>query len=129
MENEKMSPRAKPASAAHDSVVRAVLTDARYAPWRDEALQRGYASVISLPVGVDEIVTGALTIYAAEPDAFDDEERWLLVGTAAGLGFGVSSLRMRQKAGESDAAIWRMASYDELTGLPNRCDCASFSLR
>ena len=74
----------------HMTVVRDVLNDARYAPWREEALRRGYASVISLPVRVNGIVTGALTIYAAEPEAFDDEERRLLVDTAAGLGFGIS---------------------------------------
>ena len=101
-------------------VVRDVLSDPRYAPWRDEALRRGYASVISLPVRVDGTVTGALTIYAAEADAFDDEERRLLAETAADLGFGISTLRLRQKAGEADATIRRMTYYDAPTALPNR---------
>lgn len=101
-------------------VVRDVLSDPRYAPWWDEALRHGYASVISLPVRVDGTVMGALTIYATEPDAFDDEERRLLVEIAAGLGFGISTLRARQKGGEADATIRRMGNYDELTGLPNR---------
>jgi diguanylate cyclase (GGDEF)-like protein len=106
--------------AGEPQVVREVLGDPRYALWRNEALRRGYASVISLPVRVDGTVTGALTIYAAEPDAFDDEERRLLVETAASLGFGISTLRARQRAGEADATIRHIANYDALTDLPNR---------
>lgn len=101
-------------------VMRDILSDPHYALWRDGALRRGYTSVISLPVRVDGTVTGALTIYAAQPDAFDDEEQRMFVEVAAGLGFGISTLRARQKAGVADATIGRMANYDALTGLPNR---------
>jgi GAF domain-containing protein len=106
--------------SAEPQVVRDVLNDPRYAPWRDEAYRRGYASVAALPVRVDGTVTGALTIYAAEPDAFDDEELRLLIETAADLGFGIATVRVRQKADEADATIRRMTYYDTLTGLPNR---------
>src|SRR5437016_5885190 len=56
------------------SVVRNMLTDPNVAPWREDALKRGYASAASLPLRVDQETIGVLNIRAAEPDAFDEEE-------------------------------------------------------
>jgi len=64
-------------------------------PWREEALKRGYASSIALPLRVGSRTVGALTFHAAEPDAFDDEEVKLLSGLADDLSFGIDALRTR----------------------------------
>ena len=40
-----------------------MLTDARFEPWREEALKRGYASSIALPLMADDKIFGALTIF------------------------------------------------------------------
>ncbi len=101
-------------------VVHDVQTAANYAPWREEALKRGYASVVSLPLIAEDAVIGALTICASEPDAFDNEELELLCQAAAGLGYGIGVLRTRAKAGEAEATVRRLAYYDPLTQLPNR---------
>jgi PAS domain S-box-containing protein len=70
-----------------------ILTDRSYAPWRDEAVKRGYGSSIALPLANEERVFGALNIYAPEPDAFDDEEATLLSELAADLAYGIMALR------------------------------------
>src|SRR6266581_279009 len=103
-------------------VVRDVQTAPNYSPWREEARMRGYASVASLPLSVDGKVIGALSIYASEPDAFDDEELNLLVQAAEDLGFGIGALRARQKAASAEATIQRMIYFDRQTGLPNRLE-------
>jgi len=77
------------------SVVKDILTDPDYAPWRDEATKRGYASLISLPLIADDKTLGALNIYAMETDAFHIEEVNLLTELANDMAFGIMSLRAR----------------------------------
>lgn len=72
--------------------------DARTLPWREAALQRGYCSSISLPLGDERGRTfGALTIYAAAREAFTGDEIRLLSGLADDLAFGIMSLRGREQ--------------------------------
>ncbi len=84
-------------------VVRDVLTDPAYAPWREEATRRGYASSIALPLIAGGRTFGALNIYAAEPDAFAAGEIELLRRLADNLAFGVEALRTRMLMRESEA--------------------------
>jgi diguanylate cyclase (GGDEF)-like protein len=101
-------------------VVRDVASDPIYAFWRDEAAKRGYASVIALPLLLDDQVLGALSIYAPEPDAFDAAEVDLLTELAEDLSYGIGALRTRAKQKDAEETIRRMAYYDALSGLPNR---------
>ncbi|QDF96733.1 phospholipase [Azoarcus sp. DD4] len=102
------------------SIGRNILTDPDLAPWRDEALRRGYAAVSAFPLTVAGEVIGNLSIAAVEPDAFDAAEADLLGELAGDLAFGIETLRMRQRSREAEATIKRMAEQDALTGLPNR---------
>ncbi|MHB9054336.1 MAG: hybrid sensor histidine kinase/response regulator [Thermoleophilia bacterium] len=76
---------------------RNIISDPAYAPWRDEALKRGYASSLALPLITNSHVLGVLNIYAAEPDAFDAEEERLLMQMADDLAYGISALRVREE--------------------------------
>jgi len=78
-------------------------TDPAFAPWRAEAAKRGYASSVAIPLITDATALGALTIYAAEPDAFGDEEVKLLTELAADLAFGVVTRRTRAERTASAA--------------------------
>lgn len=71
------------------------LTNPGMAPWREAAREHGYQSSIALPLRMGE-QRGALMIYAAEPDAFSDEEVHLLEELAADLAFGIVNLRLQQ---------------------------------
>jgi PAS domain S-box-containing protein len=84
---------------------RDVLNNPAYAPWRVEAIKRGYASAASLPLltGKKEAI-GALNVYATQQDAFATEEISLLMELAGDLAYGVVSLRVqadRQRAEEA----------------------------
>jgi MFS family permease len=46
-----------------------ILTDPNMAPWRAEALKRGYASCMALPLMSQGEAFGALALYAEESDA------------------------------------------------------------
>ncbi len=76
-----------------------------FAPWRDEALKRGYLSVMALPLIVKGEVFGALAVYAGYAQAFDPREIELLKETAGDVAFGIETLRMRQERAELEAAL------------------------
>lgn len=67
----------------------------KMAPWRDEALKRGYASSIALPLTDKTGVIGALTIYASKAGAFDKQEIDLLVELANDLAYGIAALHTK----------------------------------
>jgi PAS domain S-box-containing protein len=94
------------------AVFRDVARDPDFAPWRVEALRRGYASVIGLPLLSGPEVLGALAIYAAEPDAFDEDEVQLLGELADDLSYGIVALRTRAARQRAEEALRR--AYDEL---------------
>ncbi len=82
-----------------------ILTDPKFAPWRPEAIKRGYASSIALPLIDNGRVIGALNIYATEPDAFDNEEMKLLSELADDLAYGIMTLRTRAAHKEAERAL------------------------
>ena len=53
------------------AVVNDVETDPSFAPWREEALQRGYRSAATVPLATDGEVLGFLAVYSERPHAFD----------------------------------------------------------
>ena len=71
------------------------LTEPDLAPWRDEALRRGFRSSIALPLMSEGRAFGALTIYSDQPSAFDQEQQTLLAEMAGDLAFGILSVRAR----------------------------------
>ena len=91
------------------------LTNPLFAPWRSEAIKRGYASSISLPLIVESKVMGALTVYASEPDAFDEAEAGLLAKLADNLSFGVGAIRLAEKRRRSEQELRTYASRLETT--------------
>ncbi len=79
------------------------LLNPAYSPWSSEGTRRGYAASIALPLIVERNVIGTLTIYASEPDAFDEGEAGLLSNLAENLAYGIASIRVgeqRKRSGE-----------------------------
>lgn len=99
---------------------RDILTDPAMPAEHTETRRFGYASISAFPLCIDGRVVGALSMGAAEPDAFDAQEVALLGELAEDLAYGIANLRTRAKHREAEATIRRMAFYDALTGLPNR---------
>lgn len=91
-----------------------ILTNPDYAPWREQANRRGYASSIALPLIADSKTLGVLNIYSAEPDAFDSMEIELLTELAADLAFGVQTLRMRAQHRRAETEVRQQLSEIEL---------------
>ena len=75
------------------SISRDIAADPAMAPWKEEALKRGYRSSIALPLASGGKPFGMLAVYSTEPDAFLEEELKILEELADDLSFGITSLR------------------------------------
>jgi PAS domain S-box-containing protein len=89
---------------------RNMLTDPRFEPWRKEAIKRGYASSIVLPLMADGKAIGALTLYSKEPDSFEEYEEKLLAELANDLSYGITAIRLRKALKESEERFHAIAA-------------------
>src|SRR5574337_196752 len=60
------------------SIGRQLLSDPVYSSIREESRQAGYAAATAFPLCIDGTIIGGLSIFAGEPDAFDEDEVSLL---------------------------------------------------
>jgi signal transduction histidine kinase len=84
------------------AIQRDVVHDPEFAPWREEAIRRGYGSCIGLPIRIDSRIEAAFAVYASEADGFDADEVKLLEQLAAKAAFAVATLRARAAAEQAD---------------------------
>jgi PAS domain S-box-containing protein len=87
------------------SVCQNMLTDPFFAPWRDEAVKRGYASSVVLPLISEGNPFGALTIYSREPDSFGDDDIRMLSNLADDLANGIIRFRLMEAEKKAVDAI------------------------
>jgi diguanylate cyclase (GGDEF)-like protein len=90
-----------------------ILADPGVGYTRRAAIERGYRSVIALPLLVNDTVEAVFVLYAAKADFFSDEEVRLFEEIANDLAF---ALDYQEKAARAEY----LALYDPLTELPNR---------
>lgn len=73
------------------------------APWREDALRYGLLSSVALPLSRGGTEIGHLTMYSAEPDFFNEEEKSLAVEIADSVSHALDTMeqeRLRQRAEE-----------------------------
>ena len=87
--------------------------DPALAPWRDEALRRGYRSSLAVPLTSAGQTFGALTVYSSAPEAFGPEDVELLQRLAHNLSFGLNALRTRF---ERDMVVEALAEQQDRLG-------------
>lgn len=78
-----------------------IETHPTFFPWRDEALRRGYASALVIPLALGPEHTGILAIYSGSKDAFSDEETAFLVEVAGDIAIGLKGLRLERQLKDS----------------------------
>ena len=79
--------------------------DPAFAPWRERALERGYAAVIGLPLRDAERAFGVLMIYSDQVGSFENSEFELLSEMAGNLSFGISAIRSQDEGRKATAAL------------------------
>src|SRR6202140_4834569 len=86
-------------------VVADTANDTMFAPWREAALQRGYAAVITLPLRVAGSAFGVLAIYSEQAGSFESSKEELLTEMANNLAYGITALRSREEGKRTTAAL------------------------
>ena len=79
--------------------------DSKFSPWRENAIERGYASSLALPLKAYGRVFGALTIYSTETDSFSDDEVKLLGELAENLAYGINVIRLHISREQAEAEL------------------------
>jgi signal transduction histidine kinase len=85
--------------------------------WRALAKRYGYSSTAAVPLLAGGRVLGALSIHAAEPEAFDEAEVRLLMELADDLAYGVTALRTRAARQRAEEALKEQAGVLEAERL------------
>jgi PAS domain S-box-containing protein len=93
-------------------VLQDVRSEPGFAPWRAEALKRGYGSMAAFPLVANEQVVGVLSVYAGQPDKFEGEEFDLLKELANDLALGIAAMRVRAERDRAEEQIRQL--YEEL---------------
>src|SRR5580698_2756343 len=79
--------------------------DPTFAPWREAALQRGYAAVIALPLRVAGSAFGVLAIYSEQVGSFESSEVELLTEVGNNLAYGITAIRSQDESRRATAAL------------------------
>jgi PAS domain S-box-containing protein len=90
-------------------------TDPCFAPWRKKAVERGYVSMIALPLMSQGKAFGSLNIYSHEPNPFSEDEVKLLVELASDFAHGIILLRMRKDTEQAQVELLRAKEAWERT--------------
>ncbi len=86
-------------------VITDTANDPTFGPWREAALQRGYAAVIALPLRVAGAAFGVLAIYSEQAGSFESSEVELLSEMANNLAFGITAIRAQEEGRRVTAAL------------------------
>jgi PAS domain S-box-containing protein len=108
-ETRSSGPSCRALSENEHQVCDDIAKDPRMAPWRDEALRRGYRASATFPLQVASKPVGILSIYAGETDFFDSEEMGLLDELASNIGF---ALELHQQETERRRAEQSLAASE-----------------
>jgi len=76
-------------------VVRDVAGDDAMQPWQHAIRARGFTSSAAVPITHGERVFGALSVYTADPDIFDEEEIGLLEELADDIGYALQAFELQ----------------------------------
>ena len=88
-------------------IARDILNDPNFTPWYEFFRKLNFGSVISVPLQAEGASFGALAIYAAETNAFDEAEVGLLEELGKNLAHGIMALRARKERAEAVAGLER----------------------
>ncbi len=85
------------ACTGHPAVESDMETDAATASWSTQDLGQEFRSSASFPVIIEGSLDGVFSVYASEPDAFDEHSLSILEDLATTLGYGVARVRERNE--------------------------------
>src|SRR5579862_433102 len=99
-------------------VVADTQSDPMFAPWREAALARGYAALITLPLREDGKPFGVLAIYSEQTGSFESSEVELLAEIGDNVSYGVAAIHAQAESKRATAALQEAeAKYRQLVEM------------
>lgn len=95
------------------------MNDPSTLPWHDKARERGFFASAAIALKSDDRVIGAFTIYAGEPNFFDEGLVKLLIEMAMDISFALGSLDRVEALRKKDQMLLlqsRQAAMGEMIG-------------
>ncbi|MBV0902753.1 GAF domain-containing protein [Haloarcula salina] len=120
-------PAIQTARTAEQTLDNNVADGLRGGGWRRRLLERGYQSVVSIPITYQQISYGVLTAYAKSRDVFDLPTQSVLEEVSETVGYAINSIETKQglvanhavelqlEATESDDILHRIAGTVDAT--------------
>jgi signal transduction histidine kinase/DNA-binding response OmpR family regulator len=106
-------PAARCFLSGQHAVCNDIAHDPLFLPWRDEAMQRGYQSSGGFPLKVAGQAIGIFSLYAGEPDFFNEEELRLLDDLAMDISFALEvGQREQERQQAEDELRWKTAFFE-----------------
>ena len=68
-----------------------------YPNWAIDAKNRGYSSIVAVPIRLNNKILGALTLYSPSVDAFKTDEVTTIQSLAVNISIGINSIRSHQE--------------------------------
>jgi len=89
------------------SFVRNILTDPTYSPWRKQALQYGYASLMVMPLKLQGQSIGVINVYSKQANDFDVDTIQLFRELAADIEYAITVQRNHVKRRQAEESLRR----------------------
>jgi PAS domain S-box-containing protein len=91
-----------------------IANDPRMKPWKEEALERGYRSVIAIPIVVRYKIIGSFNLYSNEINFFSSEEEIsLLEKIILNLSFALEGILIEEERKSSEVKISQLSQAVE----------------
>ena len=98
-----------------DPVIISSVADPRFAPWRAVLERYSLSSAVSIPLIVDEVVLGALIVYASRDEAFQTSDLALLGRFADQVAFSILEATQAERISLQTAALEAAANAVAIT--------------
>jgi PAS domain S-box-containing protein len=78
-------------------VLKNLNKNSNFSPWKNDALKRGFKSIIALPLRIENEILGVIGIYSSEKGIFEKREVELLEEMTNNLAYGIKSIRVQNE--------------------------------
>jgi PAS domain S-box-containing protein len=86
-------------------------------PWKEKAAAFGLHASVAVPIRAHGQAVGALTVYSAEPDGFQEREVTLLEEAAAHISFGLDHIASEEQRRKLEAELTHTQKMESLGSL------------
>jgi len=112
-ESQSVSMAERAIGAGAPAVQNDLAGEQQPAAHHETLIAQGYKAIAALPLLVDGTAIGAITLFSAQPEVFDEAEVGVLLELTANIGFAL-------QYHEKDEAVHFLSYFDSLTGLAKR---------